>query len=344
MKLEVCIKKTLRDFVLDVEFSVCDEVFALLGASGAGKSMTLKIIAGIEHADEGQIIFNGRTLFDSAKKIFLPPQARRIGYLFQNYGLFPNMTVAENILFAAVGTALEKNSKLEENLTRFKLNGLENSYPNELSGGQAQRVALARVLASHAEILLLDEPFSALDSHLKWQLELELAEVFKIYGAAILVSHDRKEIFRLADKVAVINSGKFEALGSKHEIFQRPPTVAAALLTGCQNISAAKKIAEDKILVEDWNFVLRAKKIPDDLNFIGICSNNLEYRTTLGENIFPFEIINVIEEPNNFIVRLRATEDAKPLLWQVDKKFFNANCNSVKHIKLRVTDYILLKG
>lgn len=167
MKLDVQIKKILRDFVLNVEFSVRDEVFTLLGASGCGKSMTLKMIAGIETPDAGRIILNGRTLFDSAKKINLPPQARRVGYLFQNYALFPNMTVSENILFAAVGTRDEKILRLKENLTRFELDGLEKSYPHELSGGQAQRVAFARVLASHAEILLLDEPFSALDSHLK---------------------------------------------------------------------------------------------------------------------------------------------------------------------------------
>lgn len=321
MKLEVSIRKKLRDFVLEVEFSVQDEVFALLGASGCGKSMTLKMIAGIATPDAGRIILNGRTLFDTNKKINLPPQVRRVGYLFQNYALFPNMTVAENILFAAVGSSSEKITRLKENLSRFKLDGLENSYPHELSGGQQQRVAFARVLASHAELLLLDEPFSALDSHLKWQLELELAEVFKIYGAAILVSHDRTEVFRLADRVAVINSGKLEALGTKHEIFQRPPTKAAALLTGCQNISTAKKISDDKIFAEDWQLTLSAKKIPDDLKFIGIHAHALEFRSEAGENIFPFNVISVVEEPLNFTVTIRAEENALPLRWQVDKNF-----------------------
>ncbi len=325
MKLDVYIRKNLRDFVLEVEFSVRDEIFALLGASGSGKSMTLKIIAGIEKPDEGRITLNGRTLFDSAKKINLPPQVRRVGYLFQNYALFPNMTVAENILFAAIGTRDEKLFKLKENLARFKLDGLENSYPHELSGGQAQRVAFARVLASHAELLLLDEPFSALDSHLKWQLERELNEVLKIYGAAILVSHDRAEVFRLADRVSVINAGKIEALGTKHEIFQRPPTKAAALLTGCQNISAAKKISDDKIFAEDWQLTLSAKKIPDDLKFIGIHAHALESCSEAGENIFPFEIIGVVEEPLNFTVTVRAAENALPLRWQVDKNFRDKN-------------------
>ena len=341
MKLDVRIKKFLRDFVLDVDFSVRDEVFAFLGASGAGKSMTLKIIAGIETPDEGQIILNGRTLFDSAKKINLPPQARRVGYLFQNYALFPNMTVTENILFAATGTVSEKILKLKENIARFKLDGLENSYPHELSGGQAQRVALARVLASHAEILLLDEPFSALDSHLKWQLELELAEVFKIYGAAILVSHDRDEVFRLSDKVAIINAGKIEALGTKHKIFQRPPTVAAALLTGCQNISAAKKIADDKIFAEDWQLTLSAKKIPDDLKFIGIHACDLEQISAAGENIFLLKISRVIEDTKFFIVlfenNLRAEVDKS-----VNSSFLIPN--SSLYIRLPADKIIFLKG
>ena len=171
MNLDVRIKKVLRDFVLDVNFSTRDEIFALLGASGCGKSMTLKCIAGIETPDSGRIVLNGRVLFDSDAKINLPPQLRRTGYLFQNYALFPNMTVAENILFAAVGTEAERLKKLQENLARFELTGLEKSYPHELSGGQQQRVAFARILTSHAEILLLDEPFSALDGFLKWRLK-----------------------------------------------------------------------------------------------------------------------------------------------------------------------------
>lgn len=343
MKLDVCIKKILRDFTLDVEFSVHDEIFAFLGASGAGKSMTLKIIAGIETPDEGRIVLNGRTLFDSAKKINLPPQERRVGYLFQNCALFPNMTVAENISFVATGTPSEKVFKLHENLARFKLNGLENSYPHELSGGQAQRVALARVLASHAELLLLDEPFSALDSHLKWQLEIELAEVLKIYGASILVSHDRNEVFRLADKVAVINAGKLDALGSKHEIFRRPPTVAAALLTGCQNISAAKKISDDKIFAEDWNLTLTVKKIPENLKFIGICAHDLEQTSSAGENIFLFEVVAVTEEPQNFVVTLRASNTGF-VRWQVDKNFWRGVIGDRIFIRMPADKIIFLRG
>ena len=333
------IRKKLRDFVLEVEFGVRDEVFAFLGASGAGKSMTLKIIAGLEQADSGKIILNGRTLFDSARKINLPPQARRVGYLFQNFALFPNMTVAENILFAAVG---DKFSKLKENISRFKLDGLENSYPHELSGGQSQRVAFARILASHAEILLLDEPFSALDSHLKWQLEFELAEVFKHCGAAILVSHDRDEIFRLADKIAVLNAGKIEALGTKHEIFQRPPTAVAARLTGCKNISAAKKISAEKIFAEDWQLTLSAKKIPDDLKFIGIRAHDLEQNFS-GENIFQFEVAAVVEEPVNFVVTVKNSQ-GEPLFWQIEKTFWRGEIGEKIFVRLPAEKIIFMKG
>ena len=297
MELTVNIRKKLRDFTLDVDFTVRDEIFALLGASGCGKSMTLKCIAGIESPDEGKIILNGRTLYDSENKINLPPQARRAGYLFQNYALFPNMTVAENITFAAVGTKEEKLANLKKNLKRFQLDGLENAYPAQLSGGQQQRVSFARVLTSHAEILLLDEPFSALDSHLKWQLELELAEIFKIYGAAILVSHDRGEVYRLADTVAVMHNGVIGTLADKREVFKNPKTLAAAVLTGCKNISPAKKISDDKLFAEDWNLELTAENIPDGLKFVGIRADSIK----LGED-FSLTVKQIVEDTNRLIV------------------------------------------
>ena len=343
MELKVCIKKNLRDFKLDVDFVVRDEIFALLGASGCGKSMTLKCIAGIETPDEGEIVLNGRTLYDSAKKINLPPQLRRAGYLFQNYALFPNMTVAENILFAAVGTAEEKSRKLKENLSRFQLDGLENAYPSELSGGQQQRVSFARVLTSHAEILLLDEPFSALDSWLKWQLELELADIFKIYGAAILVSHDRGEVYRLADKVAVMHNGAIGTLDSKREVFKHPKTLAATILTGCKNISPARKISEDKIFAEDWQLELTAKNIPDGLKFVGIRAHDLEPCADLGVNTFSMEIAQVIEDTFSYIVMVRAN-GGKLIRWEVDKDFFNKHCKNITNCTLRITHCILVDG
>ena len=343
MELNVSIKKNLRDFVLAVDFTTRDEVFALLGASGCGKSMTLKCIAGIETPDSGRIILNGRTLFDSVQKINLPPQARRVGYLFQNYALFPNMTVAENIMFVATGTDAEKHCKLAENLARFKLDGLGNSYPHELSGGQQQRVAFARILASHAEILLLDEPFSALDGYLKWQLELELLEVLKSYsGAAILVSHDRGEVFRLANRIAVMNRGRVEALNTKHELFSNPQTVAATLLTGCKNISAARKIDDSTIFAEDWRLTLTARNIPAALKFVAIRAQSPVRGLGFRENVFDMEIAQIVEDTASFIVMLRAKgTDAKLLRWEVDKHLWRRL--NVKECRVHFpTDKIIL--
>ena len=152
MKLVVNIEKRLRSFTLAANFTLTDTTLALLGASGSGKSMTLKCIAGLERPDRGQILLNGRTLYDSEKGINLPPQARGVGYLFQNYALFPNMTVHENIIFALDGTREEKERILAENVARFSLEGIENAYPARLSGGQQQRAAFARILARGADL------------------------------------------------------------------------------------------------------------------------------------------------------------------------------------------------
>ena len=184
MAIEVAIKKKIESFSLDVSFSAGEEMFALLGASGCGKSMTLKCIAGIETPDEGKIVLNGRTLFDSEKKINLIPQKRKVGYMFQDYALFPNMTVEKNIM-AGMGKNPEK-SIVQDYIRRFRLEGLEHHLPRQLSGGQKQRVALARMMASQPEILLLDEPLSALDSFLKWQVEEELQDLLSEIGKTVL--------------------------------------------------------------------------------------------------------------------------------------------------------------
>lgn len=322
MELSVKIEKKLRNFTLRADFSAKDEVFALLGASGCGKSMTLKCIAGIETPDRGRIVLNGRVLFDSEAGINLKPQARKVGYLFQNYALFPNMTIAENIAFVASGDKAEKKRKVQANLAKFKLTELAQAYPHELSGGQQQRAAFARILAANAELLLLDEPFSALDSYLKWQLEMELSDVLKDYdGAALLVSHDRGEVYRLADRIAVINQGQMEKVHSKHGLFQNPDTLAATLLTGCKNISLAKKMAEDKILAIDWQLELKATgQVPDDVRYIGIRAHFMEVQDGPGENTFAMDVVSVVEDVFSYLVmvRRRGTK-AQPLRLELSK-------------------------
>ncbi|MDO4553508.1 MAG: ATP-binding cassette domain-containing protein, partial [Bacillota bacterium] len=239
MGLLVDVKKTLGPFHLDVSFEAEDEILALLGASGCGKSMTLKCIAGIEKPDRGRIVLNGRVLFDSEKKINLTPQERQVGYLFQQYALFPNMTVTKNIAAGARRLPKERQAGAVTDIIRkFHLEGLENKRPAQLSGGQQQRVALARILVNEPELLLLDEPFSALDSFLKWQLELELMDMLSLYGGTtVYVSHDRDEVYRICDSICVLSDGKSQAKGPVEKLFRAPETLAASLLSGCKNYS-----------------------------------------------------------------------------------------------------------
>lgn len=213
MQLEVNIIKKLRSFTLQAELQLADGVLGLMGSSGSGKSMFLKCLAGIEQPDAGRIILNGRVLYDSKDGINLPPQQRRIGYLFQSYALFPNMDVTANImcgLRARKISAAACRQKADALMAKFQLQELKDSYPRQLSGGQKQRAALARLLAAEPEVILLDEPFSALDAGLKEQLQLQLQQLLREYGGiSVLVSHDRQEIERLSDQVLFISQGRF---------------------------------------------------------------------------------------------------------------------------------------
>lgn len=269
MSIEVNIRKKIGTFCLETAFEAEEEIFALLGASGCGKSMTLKCIAGIEKPDEGRIVINGNVVYDSSAKINLPPQKRKVGYMFQDYALFPNMNVTQNIM-AGMGKHPSVD-QVDKYLESFHLKGLEDHLPSQLSGGQKQRVALARMLASEPEILLLDEPLSALDSYLKWQMEEELLEILGTVNKTVLfVSHSRDEVYHLCDRICVINDGHIETLQDKDDFFDNPQTVAAARISGCRNISEAKKISAHEIEAVGWGMKLYTERqIPDDLAYVG---------------------------------------------------------------------------
>ena len=220
MSLDVRIKKSFGDYTLDVAFAAGDETLGFLGASGCGKSLTLRCIAGIETPDEGRIVVNGKVFFDSEQKINLTPQQRKTALLFQNYMLFPNLTVADNI-GAGIGREVpraERERIVSEELERFGLRGFGQRYPAQLSGGQQQRVALARMLAARPGILMLDEPFSALDSHLKGVLEQNLVSLFDAFEGTILyVSHDIDESLRFCDRIAVVDAGRIVEMAGAGE-------------------------------------------------------------------------------------------------------------------------------
>ena len=326
MELIVNIEKRLRDFTLAANFTLTDTTLALLGASGSGKSMTLRCIAGLERPDRGQIVLNERILFDSEKRINLPPQARNVGYLFQNYALFPNMTVRENIIFALDGSQEEKERIFRENVARFSLEGLENAYPAGLSGGQQQRVAFARILARGADVLLLDEPLSALDTHLKWQIEIALREILAMQDiSAILVTHDRDEAFRIAQEIATVDRGQLTPPMDKHELFRNPGTRAATTLTGCKNISAAHRVDETHVAATDWGITLRVANAATDVRHIAVRAHYLVLATENDVDALPARIAEVIESTFTYIVMLRFADGAMPIRWEIDKATWHAH-------------------
>lgn len=341
MSVLVDIEKQLGEFRLKVAFSGGEEVIALLGASGCGKSMTLKCIAGIERPDRGKIVVNGRTLFDSERHIDLSPQQRRTGLMFQNYALFPNMTVLQNI---RAGAKRERDAEKRERLTlqtaeSFGLLPLLKRYPHELSGGEQQRVALARMLVSGPDVILLDEPFSALDSHLRFRLEQEVGDILRDFGkTVILVSHDRDEVFRLSQKIAVMNAGKIEVFGEKQAVFAHPMTKTAAILTGCKNLSRAEKVGTRRIRALDWGVELDTARDVSDAVFVGIRMHDI-----LAEpDGLPAEIVSVTENPFSDTVLVRLMPDAAPLAWETEKG--NHPLGSQINLKIPPEKLLLLRS
>ena len=307
MSLSVHIYKELDDFTLNVQFDTEREFMALLGASGCGKSMTLKCIAGLEEPDRGQIILNDRVLFDSDKRINKSPQIRRVGYLFQNYALFPNMTVRHN-LYAAVQRLPQERRKaaVDEKMRAFRLEGLDDLYPRQLSGGQQQRVALARVLLNEPECLLLDEPFSALDSYLKWQTELELSELLRPFeGEVLLVTHDRNEAYRLCKSVCVLSDGKSEEKRRVRDLMAAPGTVSAALISGCKNFSRVKRIDATHVKCLNWGVTLEtSQEVGSVCSYAGVRAHSFHIAKSGEPNRFDARVIRVIEDTFSTILML----------------------------------------
>lgn len=260
MSIEVLIKKDLGPFKLNIAFHSDSRRIGILGASGCGKSLTLKSIAGIERPDEGRIVINGKALFDSSERMNLKPQLRKVGYLFQNYALFPTMTVEQNIAAGLTGKRRQIMHRVHEMVERFHLNGLEKRLPGELSGGQQQRVALARMLICEPEVILLDEPFSALDVYLRDQMQRELMQMLETYpGIVILVSHSRDEVYRMSEEMLVLEQGRIAGQGNTKQLFDEPGNITIARLTGCKNIAKVRP-ADSGIYVEDWDMELPVRE------------------------------------------------------------------------------------
>jgi molybdate transport system permease protein len=306
--LEICVEKLLEPFRLEVNFSAGRGAVGLLGASGAGKSMTLRMIAGIVAPDRGRITLNGRVLYDSATGQKTTAARRKIGVVFQDYALFPRMTVAENVSFGLSKLPqMERRARVRLQLERMHIAELKDRYPAEISGGQRQRVAIARCMAIEPEALLFDEPFAALDPHLRRQMEEQLRETLAGYnGAIVFVTHDMEEAFRFCGDLLVLDQGKVIASGPKHQLFERPQCVAAARLTGCKNIVPARRTAADRIAVKAWNCELQtAKPVPDALTHVGLRSHQITFHPAEGKNLFSCWLMGTSEAPHEMTLYLR---------------------------------------
>lgn len=225
-------------FSMHCSFDAGSDFIVLFGCSGSGKTTALRCIAGLEKPDAGSIRINDIIYFDSKKKINLPPQKRKIGYMFQENALFPHMNVRQNIEFGLKGlNPMEKKEKVNEMLDLVGIEELEFAYPDELSGGQKQKVALARALAPDPEVLLLDEPFSSLDTVVRLKLRKELRTIQKRLGIPVIfITHDPVEAFTMADRMVVFDDGRVQQKGSPEDVFYHPKSRYVAELVGFSNL------------------------------------------------------------------------------------------------------------
>lgn len=339
MSLFAQVQKRVGNFFLNAKFETGGETLSVLGASGAGKSLLLKCLAGIEKPDNGKIILNGRVLFDSETRIDLAPQKRSVGYLFQSCALFPNMTVFQNAVCAARDKDFAAHC-----LKNFGLAGKENLYPHMLSGGEKQRVALARLLASEPDALLFDEPFSALDSNRKSELErmiLDLLEEKK--RPSILVTHDRNEAFRLSKKISVMESGTLYEPMDKLDFFERPRTLSRAILGGCKNITRLEWNGGQSATALDWGMELSFSSVVpknERKGFAGFRAHFFETGEKGGQNVFLCKIERVIEDAFSYVIYFRHDGflgDSKSLLcWEVQKEVWKKIEPSLEQKKLFV--------
>ncbi|MDO5048110.1 MAG: ATP-binding cassette domain-containing protein [Anaerococcus sp.] len=309
--LEVDIYKNFGDFTLDLDFIADRTVLAILGGSGSGKSLTLKTIAGIINPDRGRIVLDGKILYDSKKKINLRPQDRHIGFLFQDYALFPNMTVYENIK-----TGLRDRGKeglVEKIIGEMNLSKVKNSYPREISGGEKQRCALARILINEPRILLLDEPFSAIDTYLRWHIEVFVKDIISKYDIPTLfVSHDRDEVYRMSQDLVIIKNGKIAEKNPTKEVFKKPKSLAGAELIGCKNFSKLKKIGPNIYKALAWDLDLTLNKV-DENDLIGIRGEDIEISDReISRNSYNLKLISEVEEISTYSLIIKKRDLKTP--------------------------------
>ena len=319
-RLYADIHKRIEDFELDVMIESDASRIGILGESGSGKSMTLRSIAGIETVDSGHIEIGGRVLFDSASGVDLKPQKRNVGYMFQSYALFPTMSVLKNVMAGLGKTTDESRAKAADMLKRFRMDGFENRLPGELSGGQQQRVALARIMVTEPDLILLDEPFSALDSYLRDRMQVEMLEMLEDYaGQVVMVSHSRDELYRFSEELFIISHGNVIRHGETKAVFKEPLSASAARLTGCKNYSEARWIDDHTVEAVDWGLQLTTdREVPRSICFIGYRAHCFEpVWGERQENCINCDIVRVDDLPFEKNYYIRSLKEDAPLCWFV---------------------------
>jgi molybdate transport system ATP-binding protein len=315
MGLSVKLLKKVKGFTLDVEWEIGNEVAVLFGSSGAGKSMTLQLIAGLMEPDAGFIRSNGNIFFDKSSGIDISPQQRSLGYVFQDRILFPHMTVRENIAYGLKRKSREqRDTRVSDMIRLFRLEGLENMPPSQISGGQKQRVALARALIERPKALLLDEPFTALDSSLRFEMRKLLQEVRHQFDIpVVLVTHDFEDAYLLGNHIMIYIEGRVEQAGERDDIFQKPRSKRVAQVLGLKNLYRARVIRKDEHLhrlvleVNDLQFSMSAdsRRSPVEVGMdvdlyvrpdeIMILREGKPVKESLRHNIFAGEIVDIID-------------------------------------------------
>jgi molybdate transport system ATP-binding protein len=264
--LSVSALKTFDDFVLDVSWQARESVVALVGPSGSGKTLTLQCLAGLIRPERGRIVVDERVLFDATAGIDVPPQSRRIGYVFQGYALFPHLTVRDNVAYGLHRVPRQRRTeRAQDVIDRLGLTAVADRYPREVSGGQQQRVALGRALAVDPDLLLLDEPLSALDAPLRRALRDELVRtVHDWHKATVVVTHDLAEAYQLADRVVVYEAGRVIQAGPRAELLWQPTSESVARVMGVRNIlrGTVVKATPDRIQLRWRGQLLEAVNSP----------------------------------------------------------------------------------
>ncbi|MCR5358020.1 MAG: ATP-binding cassette domain-containing protein [Lachnospiraceae bacterium] len=345
MSLDVNIKKQYPGFALDVSFKTGSKRIGILGASGCGKSITLKSIAGIEKPDSGRISFENSVWFDKEKGVNIKAARRNVGYLFQNYALFPNMTVKENIEAALHVAGKDKNraGSSAEIIERYALSDIKDHMPDELSGGQQQRTAFARLMARDPGMILLDEPFSAMDTFLREGMRLELIRMLDEYDkTVIMVSHDRDEIYQMCDYLILMDKGRVIAKGDTDELFSHPKTTEAARLTGCKNISRIKRMSDHRIKALDWQGIelLTDETVTEDITHAGVRAHDIVPGDE-GVNVFSAGRAQISRLPFEWYVTLE-----NGLWWKRGRELYDTGDESIvpEYLSIPPEKIILMKN